>query len=307
MNSNPEKLLIVDDQPDIITILEYSLKAMNYQILTANSLQSAIEMFDKEHPHLVLTDINLGKDLSFPLITHIRKNQQNYVGIIAITGDTNDFILKQVFDLGADDFCNKVNIGKELKPRLKNVQRIIHLMHQMSKTNNKLQFLSFHDDLTGLFNMRYWQNEYNKLLEKSIQEKTPLSLVMFDLDNLKKINEEFNHLMGAECIKSAGMAAQLSFKDAIIARFGGDEFAVLLPNKTLAEATEMAKKMQETCQNLIVNYNANQVKITVSQGVAEVNHQKPMDFDTLMHWADNALFKAKREGKNRFAVFSETD
>ena len=162
----------------------------------------------------------------------------------------------------------------------------------------KTKELSVTDDLTGLYNHRYFKNRLAEEIERSNRTGHPLSLILLDLDNFKKFNDTFGHLKGDEALRWVGKTLKkASRKVDIPARYGGDEFAVICPNTDLQKAIKLAQRLQRELHSIAFE-SAPGFFFTTSVGVATYpDHAKTLE--DLVNRADEALFEAKREGKSQ--------
>ena len=168
------------------------------------------------------------------------------------------------------------------------------VMYQM-----KLLDLARTDMLTGIFNRRYLEERLNEEWERHKRHNRPLSLVIFDIDNFKKINDTFGHYIGDIVIKSVAETAKNILRDIdIFARYGGEEFCCILPDTNKTAALYVAERIRNVIENNNLKLNKHNIKLTISAGVAQMNSSMNGSED-LIRLADNALYMAKRAGKNR--------
>jgi len=162
-----------------------------------------------------------------------------------------------------------------------------------------LKPLVYRDELTGIFNRHYFNEETEKLIQASRRYGYPLSLIMLDIDWFKDINDKWGHLAGDRVLKALAEALHEQIRDIdTICRFGGEEFVVLLPYTDLQGAVTTAHHLQRTITALSVSWNEATIKIQVSMGVAELTPDQHSVAD-LVGTADQALYQAKSNGRNR--------
>lgn len=163
----------------------------------------------------------------------------------------------------------------------------------------KLRELSDTDQLTGLFNRRKLKNELTLHYETFKRHSLPMSILIFDLDHLKTINDVLGHHAGDDVILAVGDACRMVLRKTDIAcRFGGDEFVVVLPNTDLQHAVQFAERLRECCNQALNRFSIDNTTVTVSIGVATMLPTDSSYEDVLKH-ADKALYEAKRQGKNQ--------
>jgi diguanylate cyclase (GGDEF)-like protein len=174
-----------------------------------------------------------------------------------------------------------------------------------SLVEKQLQEISRRDSLTGMFNRRYFDEMLSVEIGRASRNHSPLCLLMFDVDCFKEYNDKYGHVAGDNClIKIAEIVEKLtSRKGDLIARYGGEEFAVILPNIELTGAVAFAKKLQEGVQKHKIEHLSSKLTtlkcVTISVGVTHLMPFTKMTANQIIEAADNALYEAKRDGRNR--------
>jgi len=177
--------------------------------------------------------------------------------------------------------------------------RLNEYLSQIEEFNRTLKHLSIIDGLTGLYNHKYFQEMLVKELKRSERYKHPMSVVMFDIDNFKPYNDSYGHIKGDEALKKIAQIFQAETRNIDIAsRYGGEEFILILPETN----THNAKIVSEKIRNLF----AKETGLTISVGIAGAV-KYPVNPQTLITQADKALYRAKRSGKDRICIFSESE
>ena len=168
--------------------------------------------------------------------------------------------------------------------------------------------LSNTDVLTGLYNRRYFDNEFERELKRSGRSNSMLSLIMLDIDHFKVINDTFGHQIGDEYLKKTAETLTSVFKreSDIVARYGGEEFAVLLPGINADQAHQLAEDLQYRIKTMTIDHQGNKVRATVSSGVICCVPDVNTISDSIISCADQALYMAKQEGRDRVVVFTST-
>ena len=175
----------------------------------------------------------------------------------------------------------------------------------LEQANAQLQTLSREDRLTGLFNRGYWEECLNHEFERFNRSQQVSSLVMFDIDHFKKVNDTYGHQAGDEVIRvvSKTLLQQVRKTD-IAGRYGGEEFGAILTGTTGESAMIFADRLRANVEALLVSYGEHNIKFTISLGVSEINYQ----VDSATEWleqADQALYKSKNSGRNLTTLFSD--
>ncbi len=173
----------------------------------------------------------------------------------------------------------------------------------------KMGWLSTHDELTKIYNRRFFNEQVDKEWRRLLRTQEYLSLIILDVDFFKNYNDALGHQTGDNCLKMiAGALEQNSHRSTdVVARYGGEEFIVLLPNTNQAGALQVAKNIQETIANLNIPHPNSSVmkKVTVSMGVASIIPTIGASYERLIRFADQALYEAKRQGRNRIQEHKE--
>ena len=163
------------------------------------------------------------------------------------------------------------------------------------------------DPLTNIYNRRYFFDAVEKEIERSKRTGSPLSLIIIDIDHFKKINDTYGHLIGDRVLIDLVNLCQKNIRSMdSIARFGGDELVILMPNADMESASKTAEKLREIVANKLLTTNGNEgVSVTISIGVADWKSDDPQPGKTLLDRADQALYQSKKSGRNRVNVWRE--
>ncbi len=171
----------------------------------------------------------------------------------------------------------------------------------------KLLEMNIMDSLTGVYNRRFLEVRLKDEFERHRRYFRPFSLIMLDIDFFKKINDTHGHQCGDFIIRSlASQIASIIRKTDMCARYGGEEFCCILPETNLNQALDLAEKLREAVANQKYNYRDGSIKVTISLGVAELQENDPSP-DLLLKKADDALYEAKRTGRNKIVAMSESE
>ncbi|HLJ00564.1 MAG TPA: GGDEF domain-containing protein [Bradyrhizobium sp.] len=178
------------------------------------------------------------------------------------------------------------------------------LLMAVDRLRNEAADLALMDDLTGVGNRRQLLQRLNEECAKSSRSGEPFALLVIDLDGFKTINDAHGHAAGDACLQHFALMAQMRLRPGdLLARAGGDEFSVVLPASTLGEGAMIARRIVETCREDAAGCVGKDIPITVSIGVAQWTQEVGPIPDRLIAAADHALYVAKKEGRNRHAVY----
>jgi diguanylate cyclase (GGDEF)-like protein len=174
------------------------------------------------------------------------------------------------------------------------------LAAELQNANRKLHELAFRDGLTGLFNHRYFQEELDRELERSRRYEREFSLIMFDIDHFKKINDTYGHPVGDRVLSAISKTAEKAVRTSdVVARYGGEEFAVILPETDFLSAKTVADRIRGDIELMSIDADGLNIKLTVSVGyTCYRNSSKIQGKGAIVGMADKALYAAKQNGRN---------
>lgn len=173
----------------------------------------------------------------------------------------------------------------------------------------ELEKLSNTDQLTQLKNRMFFDNEYQKEWLRATRIKSPLSIIMIDIDHFKKINDTYGHVFGDEVLQLASsiISNELKRPTDCVARYGGEEFVALLPNTDMKGAKRVGERVRKAIEDMAINHQGETVRITCSVGGANVTPSVSSDKTLLIKDADSALYRAKQTGRNRYLDSSDIE
>ncbi len=176
------------------------------------------------------------------------------------------------------------------------------LANELQTANKKLHELAFRDGLTGLYNHRYFQEEMDREIERAKRYEREFSLIIFDIDHFKKVNDTYGHPVGDQVLKAISRVAEKSVrKSDIVARYGGEEFAVILPETDFVGAKVFAERIRRDIEKMTIDVDDTTIRITVSVGFTCYRHtSKIQEKSAIISMADKALYTAKLGGRNMF-------
>jgi len=217
-------------------------------------------------------------------------------------------LIEQIYFISkiSDTYQTKlIKIREELE------QKIIEKNKVEEKLNEKIEELkkiSTRDQLTGLYNRREFEKVIKDEWRYAIRERKPISLIMIDIDNFKAFNDNYGHLAGDNCLQKISQTMENCLKRPrdFLARFGGEEFVVILPQTDGLGAEHTAERIRENVYNSKIPHKYSNVEdyVTISLGIAHTNDAELFLFEELLDEADKALYKAKENGKNKFCFRS---
>jgi diguanylate cyclase (GGDEF)-like protein len=293
------KLLIVDDDPDSLEIISEALRWEGYQISTAENGPDALSSLQTHSPDLVILDVNMPGMNGIETLKDLRQ-RENYVSVMFISGNSSTEAVIDGLDAGADDYIAKPFDPLELLARVRTQLRIKDLNDQLRAANEKLKELVDIDDLTGLYNMRsvYQRLEYE--LERGRRFGRQVCVVMMDMDFFKSVNDGHDHLFGSFVLSEVGRIIKKNIRNIDIgARYGGDEFLLVLTEVNKEGALVFCERLRKSISTYLFKSGEDEIHLTASIGFAITSREdKSTDARSLVRSADNALYEAKRAGRN---------
>lgn len=205
------------------------------------------------------------------------------------------------------DLTKEIEIHKQTQKNLQHAkEKTEKLAQELKDSNKQLKEMAYRDGLTGLYNHRYFKDLIAHELNRSERYKNPLSIIMLDLDHFKKINDGFGHPVGDIVLKEVSKAIQNSIRSCdIAARYGGEEFIVVLPETQLEKAMVVAERLRKTVEGLPITANNSSINVTISGGLTSyIATKSKKETSDIISEADNALYHAKKNGRNRIIVYN---
>ncbi len=293
------RILVVEDEVSIMELIRESLGGVGYEVNTANSAQEALNAVRNYQPHLVLTDQDMPGFTGLEMLRELR-GQLNYVSVIFVSGRADVTMVTQALRSGADDYIRKPFLFDELIARVEACLRTHDLHEELLAANQKLQDMVERDYLTGLFNMRSMYDRIDGELKRAIRYDRKLACVMIDMDHFKTVNDGNDHLFGSFVLKEVGGLIKQTMRDSdFAARYGGDEFLVVLTDTDGAGAKVFCERLREKILKHTFSDGSSQIKLTMSLGCAVGDAKSSVDARQLVRKADHALYRAKELGRNR--------
>jgi two-component system, cell cycle response regulator len=302
-------VLIVDDHPDNVEVLQVRLKALGYRTACASDGETALNMVAKSPPDLILLDVMMPRMDGNEVARRIKADKSlPYIPIIMQTALDSTQSKVVGLDSGADDYVTKPINYAELQARMAAALRIKTLQDQVAAKNVQLAEMAITDALTGLFNRRHLDERLDEMFEHSLRLHEPLSVVMFDIDHFKRVNDTFGHQVGDVVLAQFAQLLKHAARDIDrIGRYGGEEFMVLLPGTVLDAGVTFARRARQEVETHQFEYEGGALKCTISAGVAAFPHPKVQTRQQLVKSADDALYVAKTTGRNRVIRFDDEE
>jgi len=295
---NP-KVLVIDDSPDLQALVRVRLAKEQVTVASAYDPTTGIKEARTIGPDLILLDVDMpGRD-GFSVCAELKSHPETRdIPIIFLSGAASTSDKIRGLDLGAVDYIAKPFDAAELRARVRASLRTRELMNLLARK-------AMIDGLTGLWNRHYLDAQMTVELTASRRTGEPLACIMADVDHFKAINDKYGHGFGDEVLRriAAVLSEQCRPHD-IVCRYGGEEFAILLPATTAADASEVAERLRHAIEDLRFLYCERPVHVTCSFGVAHLRTKVP---PSILELADEALYSAKSSGRNCVTRWLEPD
>lgn len=297
-------ILAVDDDQDNLTLLEEVLRHDGFRVETASSGEEALARLKTISPDLVLLDINMTGIDGYETLAEIRK-REDYTSVIFVSARSETEEIARGLDAGADDYICKPYDPVELLARVRSQLRIQDLTERLAHANERLQKLVDIDDLTGLYNMRSIYEKIDGEIRRAQRFDRSVGVIMLDMDFFKSVNDTNDHLFGSFVLSEVGKLIRDNMRQIdFAARYGGDEFLIVLSETTPAGAESVAERIRSLIEQKLFESPTSAMKLTASLGLAVISPaSQAMDARSLVRLADHALYEAKRTGKNRVQRF----
>ena len=290
-------VLIVDDEPMSRMLLESILESV-FTCATAESGEEAISYCKANLPDLVLLDMNMPDIDGLDVCTALKASPEtNHIPVIFVTSTMDIESENACWEVGASDFVMKPVNASTLTHRIKT-----HLQNKLR--TEFLEMMTFHDQLTGLYNRMYLTKEIPLLIKQVARDKGTVGAIMIDIDYFKLFNDTYGHLEGDICLQKVAQIISDTVKrpkDAVI-RFGGEEFLVVLPYIDHQGTKLVAHQLVEAVANARIPHGKgieNRVSISAGFAVWKATDVVEDDMAALIEDADISLFEAKELGRNQ--------
>lgn len=314
-NNTRLKILLVDDQLTFRTTLGAELRAMGHEVVLASHGVEALALYERERPDAILLDVEMPGHNGHWVAQRIREAEPDaWTPILFLSGLVGDEDLATGIEAGGDDYLFKPISPVVLRAKLRAMQRLcglhrelLTLTDQLKASNADLQQLTVHDALTGLTNRRGLDIRLDEEVRAARRDQQPLTLILCDVDNFKQYNDTAGHLQGDQCLTKIGRLLKDTCRRPrdLAARFGGEEFVLLLPGTSHSGAMFFARGLQRMLQQLALPHPATNGKkyVTISGGITTCVPDGTTTIESLLSRADAALYTAKALGRDRFFCF----
>lgn len=314
------KVLMVEDSKVAIRAITGFLEDIGVQPLIAETGSAAIELYRTERPDIILLDIILPDINGYEVAKQVRKLQgkDDWTAIIFLSVMSKDDDLARGIEAGGDDYLMKPVGRVVLQAKVAAMYRLVRMQRalvklteqlnqaneQLNHANEELHLVSMTDGLTGIANRRLFDESLAREWRRCARIQKPISIVMLDVDYFKKFNDRYGHQAGDECLKAVAreVASSVPRASDLAARYGGEEFVLILGETDEEGARSVANRIRLLVAGLkAVNEDSPHHYVTVSCGISTILPSDDKPVERLVKSADNALYLAKKQGRNTVA------
>ncbi len=310
-------VLVVDDDPRILRLLEHHLVIGGYRVLTALDGHSALRVVREQVPHVVLTDWIMPGMTGGQFLRALREteNGRHVYGIVLTARDEEEQVVA-AFDAGADDFVAKPYNPRVLMARVAAGHRMVELQRrvradrerrysqvaEMGMMTRKLHAAAHTDVLTDLPNRRYAMKRLEQEWSDAVRLERPISVLVADVDSFKSLNDRHGHDIGDVVLRStAGVLRANTRRGDVVCRLGGEEFLVINVNSDEYGAGMCAERLRRSVEENVVRSDSFEGRVTISVGLA-TRHSGLSSAHELLKAADEAVYAAKAAGRNTVRI-----
>ena len=299
----PTSVLIIDDS---VTVREQIIRTLEpFKLFDrCYEAEDGLDGFKKllsSPVDIILCDLEMPRIDGFKFLNMLKNRPElQDVPVIILTGMNDRERKLKGLEQGASDYITKPFDHEELVARVKIHLKIKTLQDELKRSNEKLQKLSNTDHLTELFNRRYMMEVLEKEVQRSVRKGSDLSIIMLDVDHFKQVNDRYGHLQGDVILKRVALQLKQELRSYdCAARYGGEEFISILPDSSLQQSLLVADRIRLAIQAFKFDGPLAPLCLTASLGVAHFSMEQSVTVDGFIKQADDALYRAKANGRNR--------
>jgi diguanylate cyclase (GGDEF)-like protein len=306
------RILVVDDDPTTARLVRDWYRGQPFEILEAADGDDGVRRASSEHPDIILMDLMMPRTNGFDASRRLKSDPRTSgIPVILLSAKREATTKREGFAAGIDDYVVKPFEFEEVDARIRAMLRKRELYltletrnEELKASNAQLEEMATVDEKTGLANYRAFRTKLHDEWLRSARYETPLSVIMLDLDDFKRVNDSHGHPAGDRVLREfATLVTGGARATDVASRYGGEEFALILPHTPGERAVRVAERIRLAVEDFVFLDGDRPMRITVSAGVATVPSANSLpSADRLVAAADRALYAAKKAGKNRVVV-----
>jgi two-component system cell cycle response regulator len=296
------RVLVVEDSPIDLEKIAETLRRDTDSVVAADTSAKAMDLGLSEDFELIVVSLTLLHEDGLRLCSQLRSHERTRQAPILLIADEGDLSrVAKGLELGANDYLLKPIDRNELLARVRTQVRRKRYHEKLRHNYEQSLSMALTDSLTGVFNRRYVSAHLPRLLERSWESQKPVAILMFDIDHFKTVNDTYGHGVGDEVLREVASRTNRNLRNFdLVARYGGEEFIVVMPDTDRDAAFAVAERLRRRVgeETFPVSASVGEITVTVSIGVAVVDGVGDTA-DAILKRADDALYQAKRSGRNR--------
>ena len=296
------QILVVDDSRTQRFVINQYLTPLECEVILCESGEDALFRVSEQVPDLIVLDVEMPGLSGFDTCKALRGLlQDHWVPIIYLTARTEPKDIVEGLNVGGDTYISKPVHEEVLSAIVKAMLRVSVIQAELMQANQKLDEVAHYDVLTQVMNRRGYEDMFVRLWKDHQRKKSPLTIMIMDIDHFKKYNDGYGHIQGDQCLRQVAQTLKGALKRPIdiLARYGGEEFVVLLPGTDEEGAKNVAQRFIDAMRqaNLPHKYSDTEPFVTVSIGLTQVRFDSE-DIKQVLERADKKLYQAKEAGRN---------
>ena len=298
------RVLVVQAEPSERAFQRSLFAEAGMSVVEACSGSEALDYLATDHPDLVVLGRMLPDMDGLDLLPRLKSSELDFIPVLVASHRSETAERVRGLQLGADDYISRPCDPAELLARARALLRTKQTHDRIRKLQLTLEQMVVSDPLTGLHNRRFLMDRLRQEMQRSDRHGEPLAFAMIDLDGFKTINDLYGHVLGDKVLRAVGNAISRSIRlSDIAARYGGDEFAVILPQTPPEGAMRVCERLLRAISEAGFQDDSGKIcRVTASLGLAYYPADDVETPEDLVHSADGALYGAKRSGKNRYSA-----
>ncbi len=298
-------ILVLDEDPETLELMLEPLRWEGYDVRGLTSAKEASEFLNYWKPQLIIVDPEFAKEDGLKYLNSLAPFLDT-TGLIVVSSEKSTERISQCLDMGASDYIIAPFAPMEFLARVRAQLRFRDAKEALVEANQQLQELVEIDDLTGLFNMRSIFQKLDFEMERGKRFNRPVTVVMVDMDHFKTVNDGHDHLFGSYVLSEVGKIIKASTRTVDIpARYGGDEFLIVLSETPLAGIEQFCERLRTRIEHATFSQGKDSIKLTISTGFATSVMGASTSAKELVRKADMALYEAKRRGRNQVCAYRQ--
>lgn len=309
-------ILLADDDPINLKLLESTLKKRDYELLTAMNGEEAIQIAQESVPDLILLDIKMPGIDGFEVCRSLKEMETTEkIPIIFLTASEHVEDKVKAFETGGVDYITKPFQREGVIARVENhleisrlTQELTEALEKQRKLSEKLRELSIKDPLTTLYNRRYFFERMDEEIKRAMRREELMAIAIFDIDHFKDVNDTYGHWCGDFVLKALSSLIRKEIRETdLLARYGGEEFVVAFLDIEPDSIKPRLEALRKTIESRTFVFDENQINKTISIGytVYKFDRDSSVEVELLINKADKALYHAKETGRNKVVHFAD--